>query len=145
MPVAKINLLKGHKPEILRQILVEVSEAMSRILKAPEDRLIISINEIDLDLQIVNGRLAQEAIERDGREATEIPFVQMVLMEGRPKEQLHQIIGEITAIIARATKVAPQRIRVHINLAQPDTWGIGGVPASILRKAELDVRAKLAS
>jgi 4-oxalocrotonate tautomerase family enzyme len=145
MPVAKINLLKGHQRETLRQILVEVSEAMSRILKAPEDRLIISINEVDLDLQIINGRIAREALELHGREAVEIPFVQMVLMEGRPKEQLHQIIQELTAIISKATKVDPQRIRVHINLAQPDTWGIGGVPASILRKAELDARAKLAS
>ena len=50
MPVANINLLKGHPRESLREIIVGVSEAMSKILEAPKDRLFVWITEHDHDL-----------------------------------------------------------------------------------------------
>ena len=142
MPVAQINLLKGHSPDALRQILAGVSEVMSRILKAPKDRLIVRIVESDPALWAIGGIPASEALASGRREELEIPFVQMVLMEGRPKEQFHALIETITEIVARCTGIAPSRVRIHIALAHPDNWGIGGIPASIARAKELEARAR---
>jgi 4-oxalocrotonate tautomerase family enzyme len=142
MPVAQINLLKGHSPEALRQILVEVSSVMSRILGAPKDRLIVRIVEADPALWAIGGVPASEALVSGKREELEIPFVQMVLMEGRPKEQFHALIEAITEIVARGTGIHRERIRMHIALAHPDNWGIGGVPASVARAKELAERAR---
>ena len=142
MPVAHINLLKGHSPEALRQIIVEVSDAMSRILAAPKDRLIVWISEAEPALWGIGGIPASEALASGTHQELEIPFVQMVLMEGRPKEQLHSLMEAITEIVSRCTGTSRDRIRIHIASAHPDNWSIGGVPASISRAKELAERAR---
>lgn len=143
MPVAHINLLRGHPREALRQIVIETSEVMARVLGAPKDRLIVWITENDPDLCAIGGVTAAEALAGGDRRALEIPFVQMVLMEGRPAEQLHAVMAGITEVIARATGIDAGRIRVHIAPAQPDTWSIGGVPAAVARAAELAERTRI--
>ncbi|MEZ5840559.1 MAG: tautomerase family protein [Hyphomicrobiales bacterium] len=142
MPVAHINVLKGHPREALRQVIVEVSDAMSRILEAPKDRLEVWITEIDPDLWGIAGEPASEVLAREPRASVEMPFVQMVLMQGRPKQQLHDVMAAITEILGRVLATDPSRIRVHIAPADPDGWGIGGVPASVLRAAEIRARAE---
>lgn len=142
MPVAHINLLRGHSRETLRQIVVETSEVMARVLGAPKDRLIVWITENDPDIWAIGGVPASEALAEGDRRTLEIPFVQMVLMEGRPKEQLHAVMAGISEVIARATGIDLGRIRVHIAAAQPDAWSIGGVPAAVARAAELAARAR---
>lgn len=141
MPVANIHLIKGHPREALRQIIVDVSDAMARILAAPKERLIVWITEADPDLWGLGGIPAAEVLAADKRDGLEIPFVQMVLMEGRPKQQLHEVMAAITEIVGRATGIDSTRVRIHIALANPDTWSIGGVPASISRAAELAKRS----
>lgn len=142
MPVAHINLLKGYPRETLRQIIVEVTDAMSRILGAPKDRLMVWISEHDHHLWCLGGVPAEEALAKGERRALETPFVQMVLMDGRPAQQFHDAMAAVTDIIARATGVEQSHIRVHIAAANPDYWGIGGVPASVSRAGELAARAK---
>jgi 4-oxalocrotonate tautomerase len=70
-----------------------------------------------------------------------MPFVQMVLLAGRPREQHHALIAEITAVIERVLGTAPGRTRIHIAEADPDSWGIGGRPAATVRAAEIAARA----
>jgi len=145
MPVAHINLLQGHPRAVLRSVIAEVSEAMSSILAAPKDRLEVWITEVDPELWGIAGVPAAEALKTTPRAQVEMPFVQMVLMEGRPKEQHHRIIGAITEILHRNLGTEKARIRVHIANAQPDGWGIGGTPASVARAAELAARAASAA
>ncbi len=140
MPVAHINLLKGHSRLVLQQIIAETSDAMARILEAPKDRLLVWITEHDPGLWGVAGAPAEQALARAAREDVEMPFVQMVLMEGRPKEQHHRMIEEISAIIHGALGTDKNRIRIHIASANPDFWGIGGVPSSISRAKEIEAR-----
>lgn len=142
MPVAHINVLQGHPRSALRQLIAEVSDAMARVLQAPKDRLEVWVTEIDPELWGVCGEPASEVLAREPRAQVEMPFIQMVLMEGRSKEQHHAIIAELTAITARVLGTQADRIRVHIAGADPDRWGIGGVPASIRRKAEIEARAR---
>jgi len=144
MPVAHINLLTGHSRAALRQVIVEVSEAMSRILQAPKDRLFVWISEHERHLWGLGGVPAEEALAHGSLADLEMPFVQMVLMEGRPKEQAHAMIETISEILARVLGCDKQKIRIHIAGADPDRWGIGGVPASVLRAAEIAARAEAA-
>jgi 4-oxalocrotonate tautomerase family enzyme len=142
MPVAQINVLKGHSKAQLRTLLVDVSEAVARVLNAPKDRLEIWINEVDPDLWGICGVPASEAMQDSSLEQIEMPFVQMALMEGRTTEQYHQVIAEVTEAVANATGAVKARIRVHIDSVKPDLWGIGGVPAAVVRAREIAERAK---
>lgn len=145
MPVAHINILQGHSKEILKKVIHDVSMAMADILAAPKDRLEVWITEVDPDLWGVEGEPASEVLKRLPRSQVEMPFVEMVLMEGRPIEQHHKIITTVTDILVQHLGTDRGRIRVHIANCKPDNWGIGGTAAAILRKAEIDARAKASS
>ena len=64
----------------------------------------------------------------------------MTLLAGRPVELMQQAIAAVTEAVAGALGADPDRVRVHVELAEPDLWGIGGVPASVRRAAELAAR-----
>jgi len=145
MPAAHFNVLKGHSREQLKRLIRETSEAMVRVLQAPKDRLEVWITEVDPALWGIHGEPADELLRQRPLSEIEMPFIQMVLMEGRPKEQHHAIIAEITEITARVLGCNKEIIRVHIANAQPDNWGIGGVPASIRRAEELRARSQAAA
>lgn len=140
MPVANLHVLAGHPRENLKQWVRETSNALSEILAAPMDRLEVWVTEIDPDLWGIGGIPASEVLQQTARHDAEMPFIRIVLMEGRTVEQLHRVIAELNAITARLLNVAPDRIRIYIAHAHPDRWGIGGVPASIRRATELATR-----
>ncbi|PKO31607.1 MAG: 4-oxalocrotonate tautomerase [Betaproteobacteria bacterium HGW-Betaproteobacteria-7] len=140
MPVANLHVLAGHPRESLKNWVRESSRALSDILAAPMDRLEVWVTEIDPELWGIGGDPASEVLAHTPRREAEMPLIQMVLMEGRTVEQLHRVIGELSAITARLLDVDQERIRVHIAHAHPERWGIGGMPASIRRAAELAAR-----
>jgi 4-oxalocrotonate tautomerase family enzyme len=144
VPVAHINLLKGHPRETLQRMILEVSNTIADILSAPKDRLEVWVTEIDPELWGIEGRPASEVLKEKPRSSVEMPYVEMVLMEGRTPEQHHQVIKGVTDVIARQLGTQRERIRVHIANCRPDNWGIGGTPAAILRQAEIQARAKAA-
>ena len=141
MPVAHIRVLQGHSKAQLRALVCDVSATVARILQAPKDRLEVWVTEIDPDLWGVCGVPASEVLHSAPLEQTEMPFIQMVLMEGRSTEQHHALIREVTADVARILGTEQQRIRMHISETKPDLWGIGGVPAAVVRAAEIKARA----
>lgn len=140
MPVAHVNLLRGHPREKLRQVVREISQAMHTVLGAPLDRLEVWITEVDPDLWGISGEPASELLATQPHAAVEMPFVQMALMVGRPLPQLHAIIAAVTDILVKVLGSDRERIRVHIADVDPEKWGIGGVPASVRRAAELEAR-----
>lgn len=140
MPVANLHVLAGHPRENLKQWIRETSSALSDILAAPKDRLEVWVTEIDPDLWGISGEPASEVLAHTPRREAEMPFIKMILMEGRTVEQFRQIIVQLNEITARLMDVDPERIRIHIEHTHPDRWGIGGIPASIRRAAELAAR-----
>lgn len=64
-----------------------------------------------------------------------MPFVQITMLEGRTKEQKHDLIRRLTDATAEALGGDPQRIRVVIYEVSSDEWGIGGEPVSQARPA----------
>ena len=145
MPVAHINVLQGHSKETLKKVIHDVSHVMIDVLAAPKDRLEVWVTEIDPDLWGIEGEPASEVLKTKPRGQVEMPYVEMVLMEGRPIEQHHKIITQVTDVIVKHLGTDRGRIRVHIANCKPDNWGIGGTAAAILRKAEIEARAKAGS
>lgn len=140
MPVANIHVLKGHPRPALQQVIREFSAAYAEITNSPIDRLQVWITEVDPELYAISGVPASEALADGVRSQLEIPFARILLMEGRPLSQVHAAITSVTEIIARNLGTDPARVRVHVERADPERWGIGGIPASILRKDEIEAR-----
>jgi 4-oxalocrotonate tautomerase family enzyme len=141
MPVAHVHVLQGHPRPALQQVIADISQAMADILGAPKERLEVWVTEIDPELWGVSGEPASVVLERAPRAQVEMPFVQMALLAGRPKEQHHALITAITAIIERVLGTEPGRVRIQISEVAPDSWGIGGVPAAVARAEEIKARA----
>lgn len=141
MPVANIHVLAGHPRSTLKQLLREFSTVFARVIEAPPERLQVWITEVDPELYAISAEPADEVLQRIARADAEIPLIRMALMEGRPTEMLHRVISELSEVVARVLGGDPRRVRVQIDHIHPDRWGIGGVPASQARAAELAQRA----
>lgn len=140
MPVANLQVLAGHPRESLKNWVREASRAVAEILEAPVDRLEVWVTEVDPDLWGICGVPASEVLATQPRRQSEMPFIRMVLLEGRSAAQHQRLIAELAAITARLLDVDQERIRMHIEQTHPDRWGIGGVPASVRRAAEIAAR-----
>lgn len=140
MPACNVIVLKGHPEEKLKRVVRECSETLARVIDAPLDRLEVWVTEVEPALWGLRGVPADEVLPTAVRAEVEMPFVRMVLLQGRAVEQHHRLIREITDAVARALEMKPDRIRLQIDEVHPDRWGIGGVPASIKRAAEIAAR-----
>ena len=141
MPAAHINLLQGHSRQELHAVIVGVSDVMASVLGAPKERLEVWVTEHDPELFGVDGAPAVDALARAPLRDVEIPLVLMTLLSGRPVEQHHALIAGITEVIERALGTPPGRTRIGITTVSPDSWGIGGRPASVVRAGEIAARA----
>jgi 4-oxalocrotonate tautomerase len=68
------------------------------------------------------------------------PFVTLDLLEGRPLEQHAALVARMSALVAELVGVPLDRVRLRINEVKTTDWGIGGVQASELRRAEIESR-----
>jgi 4-oxalocrotonate tautomerase family enzyme len=141
VPAAHVNLLEGHSRQELREVIVGVSDVMASVLGAPKDRLEVWVTEHDPELFGVNGAPAIDGLVTAPLRDVEIPLVQMTLLEGRPVEQHHALIAGISEVIERVLGTPPGRTRIGITTVRPDSWGIGGRPASVVRAGEIAARA----
>lgn len=144
MPVCNVIVLKGHPLATLKQLVVACSDTLARIIGAPKDRLEVWVTEVEPALWGLSGQPGDEVLQTVSRAEVEMPFIRMMLLQGRPVEQHHQLIAEMTAVVARVLGANAERIRVQIDEVHPDRWGIGGVPASVRRAAEIAARAATA-
>ena len=53
---------------------------------------------------------------------------------------MERAIVELTDVIARVLGSDPERIRIESMPVAADRWGIGGVQASVKRRAEIEAR-----
>ncbi|MCA9548769.1 MAG: tautomerase family protein [Myxococcales bacterium] len=142
MPLATIHVLTGHPRPTLKALLREFSATYARIMESPVERLQVWIQEIDPELYAIAGEPADEALARGPRGELEIPLIRLVMMEGRPQSQADAAIQELSACVARHLGGDPARVRVEIQTVPPERWGIGGTPASVLRRAEIEARRR---
>jgi len=145
MPIANIHVLAGHPRPVLKQLLREVSATYAEVTGSPMDRLQVWITEIDPELYAIAGVPADECLAQGDRADLEIPLVRLVLLADRPMSQVHDAIREVSATVARVLGGDPDRVRVEVQPVEAARWGIGGVPATIKRAADLAARKRAAN
>ena len=69
------------------------------------------------------------------------PYFTALMLRGRPLEQRHRLLGELTDLLTEVLGGDRSRIRGMVVEVDPDGWGIGGVPASVARADEIAARA----
>lgn len=143
MPVANLHVLAGHPRAALKTWVRDASRVVAEVLGAPLERLEIWVTEIDPDLWGIAGEPASDVLQTQPRRQCEMPLIRVALLEGRSCDQHHRLIAELTACTACILDIDMSRIRVQIDQVHPDRWGIGGVPASILRASEIAARRNL--
>lgn len=74
-----------------------------------------------------------------------MPLVRIDLMEGRPPEVIEELHDRVAHLVAEITGSPIDRVRTYITQFPPEAWGIGGVPASVARRQEVEERAAAAA
>lgn len=74
-----------------------------------------------------------------------MPLVRVDLMEGRPPEVIEELHRRLAELVAEVVDTPIERVRTYITQFPPEAWGIGGVPASVARREEVEARAVAAA
>jgi phenylpyruvate tautomerase PptA (4-oxalocrotonate tautomerase family) len=141
MPVARFFLPRGSFPdEAIGSMLVEISHFYARALypeadPLPMDRVRTWVTLVDAPHWCLAGQLASEG-------GATTPYFECLILIGRPIEAHHRLIAGFTDILARHLGCDPKLVRGRVVPIEADNWGIGGVPASLARRAEVEARAR---
>ena len=74
-----------------------------------------------------------------------MPLVRIDLMEGRPPEVIEELHARVAQLVAEVVDTPIDRVRTYITQFPPEAWGIGGGPASVARREEVEARARAAA
>lgn len=134
MPILNYYLVEGqHTPAQLKQLLEESSSLYGEVLESPMHRVRAFVTLYPPPLIAVGGELVSE----NSRSA---PYFTFVVMQGRPLEKRHRLLAGFSDLLVNILGADRSEIRGHAIEVHPQDWGIGGVPASILRAEELRLR-----
>jgi 4-oxalocrotonate tautomerase family enzyme len=134
MPFIRVDVAGSVSSVVRHRLLTETAALFAEITESPLDRVRSQVHELPGDSFAVGG----VSIADSGEQA---PFVSVDLLQGRPIEQHTAIIERMSALVAEIMNVPIERTRLRINEVAPHDWGIGGVPASELRRREIEGRA----
>lgn len=59
-----------------------------------------------------------------------MPFINVQILEGRPKEKIEEVIHNITNTVSETLDAPKESIRVIVTEIPKSHWGIAGVPVS---------------
>jgi 4-oxalocrotonate tautomerase len=133
MPFLRVDLAAPIAPELKSALLRETARLFAEITESPVDRIRTQVHELPADSFAVGG----VPIADSGEQA---PFITLDLLEGRPLEQHAALVERISVLVADLVGVPLERVRLRINEVKTTGWGIGGVQASELRRAEIEHR-----
>ncbi|MGB1090654.1 MAG: tautomerase family protein [Oceanobacter sp.] len=134
MPIATI-----HVPESLlteensKAIATGACEIFAEALGAPLDRVRCFVNSYS-----DSGVFCGGAVVSDGGDPA--PFYTFYVLADRTAELVTAMHEAFAALLAEKLNVDKSTIRGACQRITPEDWAIGGVPAAIARKAELDAR-----
>jgi 4-oxalocrotonate tautomerase len=138
VPFLRVDLTGPVAPELKAEMLRRTAELFAEITESPVDRIRTQIHELPPDSFAVGG----VSIAESGEQA---PFVTLDLLEGRPPEQHAALVARMSSLVAELVGVDIERVRLRINEVKTTGWGIGGVQASEMRRAEIESRHVLDS
>ena len=133
MPFLRVDLAAPVAPELKAALLRRTAELFAEITESPVDRIRTQVHELPADSFAVGGIPIAES-------SVQAPFVTLDLLEGRPLEQHAALVARMSVLVAELVGVPLDRVRLRINEVKTTDWGIGGVQASELRRAEIESR-----
>lgn len=137
MPIMHIHLVEDqYSDEQIDQLLREASEVYAEGLECPIDRVRVFLQMYKPQHAAVAGKPVTEAGVAAG------PYFHFLVLEGRTKEQRQNLLIAFTDLIERVLKVERKIIRGGVVPILPENWGIGGVPADVMRQKEIEARAQ---
>jgi 4-oxalocrotonate tautomerase family enzyme len=132
VPVLEVHLVEGdHSPDAVARLLAETSRRYAAVLESPVERIRAYATLHPREHWAVGGETG----------AAPAPYFTAIVLEGRPVEQRHRLLAELTDLVVDVLGVARSRVRGRIIQVPPDDWAIGGVPASGARPDEIAARA----
>lgn len=138
VPTIRYQLVQGqHSDAQIRELLTRSCEAFAATLEVPADRIRAFADEVRPQAAAVGGQLIAEG-------AAEAPFFEFILFAGRPLEHGQQLMATFTDLLVECLGTDRSLIRGTVRFVDPDHWSIGGVPASVVRRADIEARARAA-
>ncbi|MBK7622968.1 MAG: tautomerase family protein [Kineosporiaceae bacterium] len=134
MPVVTFHLVAGrHNPDAVAELLRRACALFAEVLESPIDRVRAFATLHEPELACVGGRMVADG-------APEAPFFQFALLAGRPLDHRHRLLAGFTDLLVEVLGTDRALVRGGIWLVDPEDWAIGGVPAAVLRRAEVEAR-----
>ncbi len=139
MPILTIHLADGcYSDAQCERLLAETSRFYAESLKSPIERVRVFV-EAYAAKRIAVGGVSVEA------GAEHAPYFHFLVLEGRPVEERQRLLVGFTDLIVDILGVRRECVRGGCWPISPENWAIGGVPASVLRAAEVAARVAASS
>jgi len=85
------------------------------------------------DLQAINlvARVgSSDFTDTNDRKETQMPIVQISMIQGRTPEKKEELIKKVTDAIVETLQISKDRVRIVLNEVPKENIGYGGVPLS---------------
>ena len=136
MPILEVHLVEGdHPPSEHARLLEVLSRRYAEVLASPIERVRAYLTVHPRASWAVGGVV----------DTAPAPFFTALVLEGRPVEQRHRLLAAFTDDLVAVLRVERARVRGRVIEVPPDDWGIGGEPASGVRRNEIADRSALRS
>lgn len=132
MPVIQIDLMEGHDDEVHRALIQRCTARYAEIVGGPVERFRSTVVTFPPSRWGLGGEPGAQRVS---------PLIRLTLLAGRPPEMLRRLVVEVSEVCADALGIDVADVRMLITEMAGTHWGIGGVPASEARAAELAARA----
>ena len=119
-----------HPPARHAELLAAMGACYARVLESPIERIRACLTLHRPEHWVTGGEPGLDA-----------PYFTALVLQGRPVEQRHRLLAELTDVLVDVLGVRRELVRGRVVPVDPDDWGIGGLPASRARAAEIAARA----
>lgn len=133
MPFLRIDMAGPVDPAMKRRLLAETAALFAEIIESDIARVRTQVHELPATDFAVGGIPISES-------GVQAPFITLDLFRGRPASEHQALCERIPPLVAEIVGCPIERTRLRINEVFPEGWSIGGVQASVLRRAEIDAR-----
>lgn len=139
MPIVNFHLVEGMtSAQQDERLLIGASRLYAEVLQAPMERVRAFITPHPAGRFAAVGGLAAN----NGLHA---PYFDFIVLDGRPDDEIHRLLAGFTDLLVDILGVRRDLVRGSCRRVAPEDWAIGGIPASVLRKDEVEARAGLAA
>lgn len=136
MPVIHFHLENNkYSQEQCEELMIKASEIYCSVLYNTTEEEFMSRVRIFLQFYPSWGMATSGTpISRGGANA---PYFDFIVLEGRPIDEIQELIEGFTDLLVDLLGAERSLIRGACWPVTPEHWGIGGVPASVLRSKEI--------